>query len=794
MKYWVYKDSRIHGPFDKEVVWGIPGLNSGTLVCAGDPAGGAWISAGELGGLTGISAGGVGALFDDLPSSIGLLDQLQIDSAGLVDDDEFSGSFAEELFQDASFKKGLGDVLSVRAPSDDAEVRRARDKISELTAQLEVTYRHVSELEVGQVDLTRRLVEKDLELRARGPVKDGAAVPEKTSPPPTPPPIPGGPPSVRAPSDDAEARRARDKISELTAQLEAMYRHVSELEVGQANLARLFAEAEARRARDKVSEVTAQLEAMSRHVSELEVGQADLARRLDAKDHELRSRGPVKDATAVPETMLLSPAPPTPVEAASPTPPAEAASPLAKLPDASALPEMPSFAPAVEQALPSPAIPFEMPSFAPAVEQALPSPAIPFEMPPAPAPVPEVVAVPKVTSFGKPKSFKIVQITKSFKVIGPDEAVPSASPSLVPESKSEEVPPSVEPPDFPSVFPTSTEPSDFPSVFPGPIPVEVELFPPSPVMPVPVPILEPQGTSSFPASEILTPEVPPPNTLSRFQSVPDLTAGDLSESIDTAAPANDVAAARFAKPEPALAPPAGGVKKPGRNRKVFLIAGGVLVTSIMIGGVIFMRRPKDDLKQMATLDDGQAPIGLPADDIAVSSPPLAKPNIAPEPQAPAPPPGPSAEHMAAIEVVKDFPLNGGRGTVGRWLQYSYTASPGAGAEEWNASTTGDNTVLVEYRLVPGAIGGRSALYLFEVYPNGIVMGKTIEARQMLSGGPSLEASKVKKKPSKKGVAQRRAVRETPKAAPLPPQSDPDELRPPAEDDGAFGSDTVNSDI
>ncbi|MEQ1918177.1 MAG: hypothetical protein ABL955_03180, partial [Elusimicrobiota bacterium] len=216
---------------------------------------------------------------------------------------------------------------------------------------------------------------------------------------------------------------------------------------------------------------------------------------------------------------------------------------------------------------------------------------------------------------------------------------------------------------------------------------------------------------------------------------------------------------------------------------------------LIVVGVIFMRQPKDDLKQMATLDDGQAPIGLSADEGAAAPPPIVKPKIAEPAPAPAPPPGPSAEHAAAIETVKDFPLDGDRGTVGRWLQYSYTASPGSGTEEWNASTTGDNTVLVEYRMVPGASGGKGALYLFEVDANGIVMGKNIEARQMLAGGPPADAPKTKKKaPAKKASQKRRVAPEEPKEVPLLPLPDSGELRPPAEDDGSFGSDTINSGI
>ena len=137
MKYWVYKESRILGPFDKEAVSGLPGLDSGTLVCAGDPSGSAWVPAGELSDLTGIAVSGAGGLLDEFPSSSSLLDQLQIDSAGLIGDDDFPNSVSEGLFQDAAFKKNYQDIFSDRTSTDESAARHARDKISELTAQLE---------------------------------------------------------------------------------------------------------------------------------------------------------------------------------------------------------------------------------------------------------------------------------------------------------------------------------------------------------------------------------------------------------------------------------------------------------------------------------------------------------------------------------------------------------------------------------------------------------------------------------------------------------------------------------
>lgn len=694
MKYWVYKESRVLGPFDKEAVSGFPGIDAGTLVCAGDPAGGSWVPAGELEGLAPRS---FAPPLDD-PSSGSLLDDLQIDAAGLINDDDFPSSFSEELFQDAGFKKDFSDLLSDRIAPDEASARKARETISALTAQLEAMYRRVSELEAGQTDMARKLAAKDAAARAPAPAA-AAAAPDapaagKTFLSPAPPPIQGGAPPVAA-----------------------------------------------------------------------------------------------------------VPTPLEPVGEWPAAPPAGAGG-------------FPSFGGGALP--PSPAAP-ELPSI-PALASSDAPPA-PLELEPT-API-----APKPLAFAKAKTFKAVPTVKSFKIVGPEHAPAPASQNPVPEFKFEpivEEPAAVPPPPPPPPAAAAFEPP--PAAVLPPVPV----FAPPPVQlspaPAPAPFPAPQAAPitnpfSLPARPDLAPlsavvpppmptPVPPPNTLSRSQPVPDLTGGSegteqlppmtMARSAGSAAvdePAADGAAARFAKPEPA--PPTGEIKKPGRNNKVFLIGAGALVVLLMILGVIFMRQPKDDLKQMTTLDDGKAPLGVAPDDAASAPPPIVKPKLAPEPPpqaAPAPPPGPSAEHAAAMEAVKDFPLDGGRGTVGRWLEYSYTASPGAGTEEWNASTTGDNTVLVEYRLVPGSSGGRGALYLFEVDGNGIVMGKNIEARQMLAGGPPPQAPKAKKKPAKKAPSRRREAVESPKEVPQLPLPDSGELRPPAEDDGSFGSDTVNSGI
>lgn len=388
-------------------------------------------------------------------------------------------------------------------------------------------------------------------------------------------------------------------------------------------------------------------------------------------------------------------------------------------------------------------------------------------------PTPEPSALHQTLSFDKPKSFKVVPTLKSFKVVAASQVVPAPlePPVAVPEIVIQPV--AIPTPEEATVVPMSAVATPAAVTFPTPVAV---------TFPTPAAI-------AFP-----TPVPPPPNTLSTDASVADLAVNDhpdvgRPDAGGATPPVPNAALARFAKPAPTTDAP----KKPARNNKLFLIVSVVVVLLLLAVGLILMRQPKDDLKQMTNLDDGKAPIGVPnlnEGDTSASGP--AKPSAAaPEP------PGPAfATHKAAIATVKDFPLDGGRGTVGRWLQYSYTAGPDAGTEEWNASTTADKTVLVEYRLVPGPKGGNTALYLFELdVERGLVMGKNLEARQMLAGGPPSQAPKVKKRtaPKKAKRAAKGPVPES-KEVPLLPLPDSGELRPPSEDDGAFDSDTINSGI
>jgi hypothetical protein len=258
--------------------------------------------------------------------------------------------------------------------------------------------------------------------------------------------------------------------------------------------------------------------------------------------------------------------------------------------------------------------------------------------------------------------------------------------------------------------------------------------------------------------------------------------------------------ARLAKPAPE---PPTAAPRPKRSNKTFLIAGGVLVAAMGVIGFFTLRHPKD-LNQMAELDDGRAKVGYaPVEEPA--APPMVKPQPVAPPPAPAeaPQPAPPSKLDQAVAMVKDFPLDGDRGTVAAWLQFSYTASPDAGQESWSGSETSDKTYLVEYRFTPSKPGSPEVHYLFEVdMDNGLVIGKNLDAKSMLAGGPrpSAEEAKPKPKPKRRKPARRKAVRRVvkpvevvpPKEVPLLPLPEEGELRPPAEDDGAFRSDTVNS--
>ncbi|HVR87142.1 MAG TPA: hypothetical protein VMU54_22645, partial [Planctomycetota bacterium] len=465
----------------------------------------------------------------------------------------------------------------------------------------------------------------------------------------------------------------------------------------------------------------------------------------------------------------------------------------------------------VLESIPTPSPPPPLASSAPVV--GVPRPA---EMDPAPGIPPD----PAKKNF-QTKTFKVVPAVKSFRVVDPTPAPPSIpKPPSRPAPQGFGAPPMSLPPLPPEKFgapaASSTPLFAVPAAAPAPDPAPA----PPPSLALAKPLFTPEAPEALnppsstaepaPASAKWSPAVP--GVPAAFAGpaafgAPALPAGP-SEP-----PPSQEALARLAKPEPAASTAA---PRQRRGGKIFLMVGGLLVGGVLVSVLLFLSHPKD-LKQMTTMDDGHARIGAePAEDTAARAPRQSSPT-APEVPAqtdsapvasstsaiPLPEAGTAVQPAAqtpldeSVSFVKDYPLDGGRGTVAKWLQYSYSATPDAGQEIWNASQTAEKTYLVEYRFVPSVKGAPEVHYLFEAdLGRGVVIGKTLDAKSMLAGGgpppESARPGKPKTRPvSARKTAARRArgssrSKNPSRGVPLLPLPSEKELHPRPADDGAFG--------
>ena len=219
------------------------------------------------------------------------------------------------------------------------------------------------------------------------------------------------------------------------------------------------------------------------------------------------------------------------------------------------------------------------------------------------------------------------------------------------------------------------------------------------------------------------------------------------------------------------------------------------------------------LKTAMQMDSGRPRVG---DEVPNESAGPAKPKFTPPPKAPAQPapaqppvtqpaapePAPQTEAIrderpAAIELVKEFPLDGDRSTIGQWLQYSFAATPGAQSEEkWDAGAYEESTYAVKYTVQPA---GKDAItYLFEAdVARKTVKGMNETSRKLLAGNTPVRGRATAKarpvRPQKRTPPRRTvAPAPIPKEVPLLPLPSDADLTPPAEDESAFRSDTVRS--
>jgi len=730
VKYWVYQDSRILGPFDKDAFSGLPGVDSYTLVSAGDAAAsgeGEWRPASEIPDLAGVSLKrGVAWSPEDPLSTYGLLDRLQIESSGPIDDEDFPGA-TESLFSDAPLNKDFSDLLLPQSAAAEAELRRSKGRVSQLTAQLELLYMRVSELESSESDLAHRLAEKEIALRLKTPAQSlmPVAAPLSIMPPAA---VSLVPPVAAPLTPPAEASFMPPAAAPLVPPVAAPLTPPAEASFMPPAAASLTPPAEASFMPPAAASLVPPAEASFVSLDAVPFAPPGLCQ-------EWSKELPVG---VVPSSPTIASAAPTQLAA---TPPAEAPSAVVPSPPASA-----------------------PPSLADAVATA-----------------PEKAST--KAAFPKPKHFKVVPTIRSFRVVGPDDGAAPSAPVSAPAVEA--------PADISSVSPPATIPETaMPILTPVSELASISLQSRAPeTTAVPVPAAE---SAAPPPSMVALGEMMQPESATAPASVPiaasafgfedmacapspaqppaTLAFSGVFEAAPTPAgvPSEQDVLSRLAKPAPA-APTVSS--RSVRSNKPFLFAAAALVALLGVIGYFMLRQPKD-LKQMASLDDGREHLGAQPVDEPSRTPSIKPSMTAPTPAVePASPPTvqpeASTELDAVMALVKDFPLDGGRGTVSQWLQYSYNASPDAGKETWSASGAGGQTYLVEYRFVPSARVGAEVHYLFTGDMSmGLVFGKNLEAQRLLAGSaPRVEEEKPKarskvktfSRPATKNSAKRSAL-------------------------------------
>jgi hypothetical protein len=154
MRYFVYKDSQIRGPFAPDEL-GSGGLTPEALVCAETATGrhgGDWITAAEVAELSSFrsSLGAATAVLDEPVFDVEAagLERLELDSLGVPSDSEDGEGWLLDIFEDAEFRQRWGDLVP-KPSKDPGDLFGSKSKISELTSQIEALQSRIKELEKG---------------------------------------------------------------------------------------------------------------------------------------------------------------------------------------------------------------------------------------------------------------------------------------------------------------------------------------------------------------------------------------------------------------------------------------------------------------------------------------------------------------------------------------------------------------------------------------------------------------------------------------------------------------------
>ena len=570
----------------------------------------------------------------------------------------------------------------------------------------------------------------------------------------------------------------------------------------------------------RVEELTAQIELLNRRLAEMETATR-------------QAPAPLKESAAA------APPQPAPPPAQAPPPKVAAPAPEELKPP---VPELPPLAPEESpyrwDPQPAPGGGLPQASSAPLPAQESPAPAATPEIPPElKGRLRRVVKVSAPQSLRKAEKSHSPSLPAANKAPGTPPPPPATTPGFKPEKAPYTWGPQPTPGGSLPQAGSASPPAPLALSSPPATIVSKSFMPPltspsQPVLPPPPAFASPAQTMAAPPVPTLapsapTPAAPPPMTMafSGAAAMPPSAAGPAIMPAPSAGPSTQEVLAKLAKPAPAKTEPP---RAPKGRSKAFLIIIGAASVVVVAAAWFFLFRDSKSLKTALRMDSGRSPVGgevsdesagaakpksaAPAPPAAqpapqAATPPLtpnALPNARQDGGAAAPPPAAQAEEIrderpVAIALVKEFPLDSDRGAIGQWLQYSFAATPRAQNEEkWDAGAYEENTYAVKYTVQPA---GKDAItYLFEAdIARKTVKGMNTAARELMAGrSPARGKSPAKARPAKpkKRTPPRRAAAPAPapKAVPLLPLPSDAELTPPAEDESAFRSDTVQPNL
>jgi hypothetical protein len=201
MRYWVYQDARVQGPFSKEDLASVQGLDQDSLVCQADSSGGAkegdWTAMSdlsELADLYAVESGVSLAPATDVPNEI--FSQFRKESEGVLDRIGYPEAWVSGVFEDPTMfdvHAGLGGAFgSDVAPNPESgRTAELESRLCELQDQIQEYEKKTNDIldALGGKDKTIETLKERLEAFESGaeiPAKaDAAASADVDVPPPS---------------------------------------------------------------------------------------------------------------------------------------------------------------------------------------------------------------------------------------------------------------------------------------------------------------------------------------------------------------------------------------------------------------------------------------------------------------------------------------------------------------------------------------------------------------------------------------------------------------------------------